>query len=617
MVAIDWSKLLTQGLPALTGLNPSANTSTGGFSFGLPRLLEQGGGIAALLAGLQNQPTVEIPNYQDFASPAGNASTSYLRGAFESPADPFAPGGVFEKYLPFIEQQEKSLLDDVQQRALAGLPGSLSARMGGGELADIRSAAANELLPRRQALFGDLTRENMARQQQAATTLGTLERFGQDSGFKAALTGAQNAAEFERQRNNQLAQLGLALLLGGGGGSGTTVNVGGQPGGAGTGTGTGTGAGTGQGGAQGALSSLASYLQGQLSPAQLAQQLLTPSNIGNIGNYLLQAGGVNSQLGQAISQALGTTLGVDAAMAGQGLSGVTVMTSYGSQIPIEALSGISTPAGTSAAGIAGAVGKDFGLPGAGLLGPAGIGSGAALLSSLGAGAAGFGAGTLASNLGQNQFQATAGGALGGAALGFATGGPIGAAIGAVVGGITGLMKEGGQQKAQKAEFLKADLDSQKDQVYELGNIGAEFMARIPGLPQTVMNDFASKVQQLASTSDSPADEQAQVAGMIKAVLDQYGAGLDRNVLRGEFIDYMTRNTFTSGNSAYGGGAPLNFIGAPNIGAGGQVTSWRELAGLKSGGHLPYGGRFLVGENGPEILDAAPGTTVIPLLSGRN
>src|SRR3990167_1795658 len=203
-MAIDWTKLLTQELPI------NLSTSTGGVSLGLPRGLEQAGGVAALIAGLRDQPTVNIPDYQSFASPAGNASTSYLRGSFEAPADPFAPGGVYEGYKPFLEQQENELLNNVQQRAIAGMPGSLTTQMGGGELSDLRTAISSELLPRRQALFADLTRENQSRQMEAALGLGGQERLGQYAGFSAALQGAQQSAEAERQRNNQLAQLGIA-----------------------------------------------------------------------------------------------------------------------------------------------------------------------------------------------------------------------------------------------------------------------------------------------------------------------------------------------------------------------------------------------------------------------
>src|SRR3990167_346921 len=45
----------------------------------------------------------------------------YLTGLFQSPSDPFATGGLYEQYLPLIEQQKNTLLNDVQTRALAGL----------------------------------------------------------------------------------------------------------------------------------------------------------------------------------------------------------------------------------------------------------------------------------------------------------------------------------------------------------------------------------------------------------------------------------------------------------------------------------------------------------------
>ena len=73
-------------------------------------------------------------------------------------------------------------------------------------------------------------------------------------------------------------------------------------------------------------------------------------------------------------------------------------------------------------------------------------------------------------------------------------------------------------------------------------------------------------------------------------------------LRQEFIDYMISNTFTSGNSSFGGGAPKDLI---------QV--WSRKAGLRYGG-LTTRRVHLVGEAGPELLIAKPGTArVIPLL----
>src|SRR3990167_1525629 len=95
---------------------------------------------------------------------AAGPAQNYLTGLFQQPANPFAAGGLYEQYLPMIEQQKNTLLNDIQTRAAAGLPSGLSPAMGGAELAMIRNAAANQIAPSYQALFADLTRENQARQ---------------------------------------------------------------------------------------------------------------------------------------------------------------------------------------------------------------------------------------------------------------------------------------------------------------------------------------------------------------------------------------------------------------------------------------------------------------------
>src|SRR3990167_6316801 len=205
----NWSSLLNAGLPLISNLTSNPTLT------GLPRTLEQVGGITSLISGLRDQPTVTIPNYSDFASPYGINASNYLQGAFQNPADPFAPGGTYEQYLPLLNQQKTQILNDAQQRIIAGLPGGLSTSMGGSEIGAIGEALQKRIAPSYQALFADLQRENLSRQLQAATTLGGYEKVGQQAGFEAALQGAQQAAEAERNRNAQLVQLGLALIAGG------------------------------------------------------------------------------------------------------------------------------------------------------------------------------------------------------------------------------------------------------------------------------------------------------------------------------------------------------------------------------------------------------------------
>ncbi|KKL99486.1 hypothetical protein LCGC14_1813930, partial [marine sediment metagenome] len=184
----------------------TSNTTT----TGLPRGVEQLGGAAALIASLRDQPTVEIPEFGSFASPAGAASTGFLQSIFESPTDPFATGGLFESQSTLLAEQEKRVLDDIQQRFIAGLPQSLSSAQGGQEIGAIRDVAVRQLIPRRQALIAELSSQNIDRQIKAAQSLAELERIGQFAGFQATLEGATRSAEAERERNNRLAQLGIA-----------------------------------------------------------------------------------------------------------------------------------------------------------------------------------------------------------------------------------------------------------------------------------------------------------------------------------------------------------------------------------------------------------------------
>ena len=167
------------------------------------------------------------------------------------------------------------------------------------------------------------------------------------------------------------------------------------------------------------------------------------------------------------------------------------------------------------------------------------------------------------------------------------------------------------QKAQKAEFRRDDVSSQLDQVNEIGNIGAQFLADL-GVSQDVMNAWASKIQGLAAASEGPGDEQGMAAQELGRLLSEKLGGAASSKapqLRAQFISYMMGATFTSGNSSYGGGAPANFI-----------ESWAGMAGLKDGGLIPHGGAAVVGEEGREIVKMTPrGAMVIPMkrqLGGR-
>ena len=232
---------LNQGLGAFFPASPQGATT-----FGLPRGLEQLGGAASLIAGLRDQPTVTIPEYQSFASPEGTAAKGFLRRGFESPADPLAAGGIFERYLPAFEREEQRSLDQLQQIYGAAFPASAGMQ---GSATEALRRASGEFAQNRQKLIADLTRENQERQRLMATSLAGLEGTGQFAGFEAALIAAMQSAEAERQRNANLAALGLMLLTDRQGNQ-QIVNVGGQT------TTVGGAGGTGPGGAIQSLSDL-------------------------------------------------------------------------------------------------------------------------------------------------------------------------------------------------------------------------------------------------------------------------------------------------------------------------------------------------------------------------
>lgn len=513
-MALDYTSLINTGVPLLTSLLGNRQIP------GLPITTNQAGGAAALIAGsLAKQPSVTIPDYASFASPYGISASNYLQGAFTNPADPFAAGGTYEKYLPLLKQQQTKILNDAQQRIIAGLPTSLSTAMGGREIGSIGEALQNRIAPSYQALFADLQRENLSRQLQAATTLGGYEKFGQQSGFEAALEGAKQTAEAERNRNAQLVQLGLSLIQGG-------------------------------------------------NP-QAGQALLAQAQAGQGGTAGQQGG-----IGQALQQSLG----------GGGVTPGQPFAPIGQMNAADIIGQMQ--AGTLSASEGMALLSKFA--------PQLIGGGALVAN--------------ASNIGQNQFQSAATGAAGGAIAGSAFG-PVGTAIGAVAGGLYGLFGEHKDQQAMKAAMHQSDLDSQADAVQEIGTF---FQQRLSGLGvdtsafSNLMSTYVNDIH--AGPSGHGGQYELAVAGgkLLLQAIQQRNPSITALSqvpgLRQEFIDYLTRSTFTAGNSIYGGGPPTQ-----------TFPDWANLAGLAQGGTLPAGGEFVVGERGPELLRAAPGSQVFPML----
>lgn len=451
-------------------------------------------------------------------------------------------GALNEEYRPYLEQQRNQLLDQSQQRFIAGQPSSFSTAMSGPEIGAIRNAITNQILPGERAHIADIGQYLLS---QGGSAAGRLLDYAKPDPL-----------------GEYLATLGVNLLGGRGGQAG-------QPG---------TGGG------------------------------------GQLGQQLLSAFGGNTSVGDAISQAVGlaNTAGDASKLTALLSSGILKGTPF--PIGLQA----STPAGQAVqqAINAGLVESPAAISTSGAGGGVLASPLATVLGLAGAGAVGYGAGQLVSRVGQNQFQSSAGGALAGAAAGAAIGSAvpgIGTAVGAVVGGIAGLFGgfggERGQQAQEKAMRLASDADSQKDQILELGNIGAQFGQQL-GIPTSVVQAFMAQAQQLADTSASPADEQTMIAQALGTMLRQYvpaeqWAALAPQ-LRRQFIDYMTRNVGTAPNERFGGG--------PNPES---IQQWAGMIGLSRGGFVNRPSNALVGERGVELAHLEPGSYVIPFDYSRN
>lgn len=281
-----------------------------------------GGGfnIGSVLGGLLNPQTMAGgaallgANALDREPGEIGEARQFLRNEFTSPnaiADRYTQqiGAFTGAYEPLLQQQEKQILDQAQHRIVAGLPASFSPSMGGGEIGAIRSAITNELVPRRQALLGDIGRQVLGMQDSAARAL-----------LESGRTDPTAAA---------LGQLGAALLAGQGGGAGGTGGAGGGLGGLLSSL-LGGGQGGGQGGAGGLQGILSSLLGG--GDAGLAGPgLLGASGAGSLTALLSSLGagaggyGVGSLLGGKLGGATDSQgLGALGGAGGGALTGFAV-----------------------------------------------------------------------------------------------------------------------------------------------------------------------------------------------------------------------------------------------------------------------------------------------------
>ena len=97
----------------------------------------------------------------------------FLRNQFTSPVA-LSQGlsqqvqGLGTYFEPLLRQQENQVLNQTQQRVAAGRPTSFSTAIGGPEVSALRAASEDVLVPRRQALYGELGLNALNQQTNAA-----------------------------------------------------------------------------------------------------------------------------------------------------------------------------------------------------------------------------------------------------------------------------------------------------------------------------------------------------------------------------------------------------------------------------------------------------------------
>lgn len=440
--------------------------------------------------------------YSAVALPSANTAEGFLTNQVTSPDDPFAAGGVYERYKPILAREEGDVLSGLQTTLSKAFPANVGVVHQGPVQENLRRAT-EQFAINREGLVADLLREQQTRQQQAANSLldygqGALE-FQRGSARDILNTSKPDPTA------SAIANLGAMLLANQGSGTGTGgFNLSSLLGG---GQATGTGGG--------------SALQ-----AILQQVLRTGSSLGT--NAL---GGVQGLLSSIFGGGGGAAAGTDL---------LTQSAQFGGANGLAGTSGLTFSGGAAGAG----GGAASGLMGA-LTSPAAL--------AIAAAAAAYGGYKLGEK--NEGWADVPGWAKAGLILG--------------TGGLAAFPFLGADkgQKAQKAQFRTDDLASQLDQVYEIGNVGAGFLAEA-GVDQNVMSAWQAYVDEKARTYESPADEQGQVASELNRVLTTAGfpPGQRPAGWRQKWIDSLMASTFTSGNSSFGGGAPRDLIEGPWLSA---------------------------------------------------
>jgi hypothetical protein len=160
-MALDFNAMMQ----ILNGAGQLYNTLNNSVSSNGGNLGQSALGIGSMLAGANQKEPGEVTEARQF-----------LRNQFTSPnalTDQFTGqlGALNSEFQPYLDQQANRLLDETQQRYIAGLPSSLSPAMGGSEIGAIRDTTVNQILPGQRAFLGTLGLDLLGRQTSAAQNI--------------------------------------------------------------------------------------------------------------------------------------------------------------------------------------------------------------------------------------------------------------------------------------------------------------------------------------------------------------------------------------------------------------------------------------------------------------
>jgi len=471
---------------------------------------------AGLLAASTNQ---KPPGYVEEA-------TQYLRNRLAPTgiADQFSGqiGALAAEYQPLQEQQRNQLLDQTQQRFIAGQPSSFSTAMSGPEIAGIRNAIVNQILPAERAERARIGEYLLTTGGSAAND---LLRYAKPNPLSEAF-----------------GKLGGQLLSNG-------LGIGGQ-------------AGQGTAGQSGIGKALLDAFGGNTSVGDAISQAVGLANTSGDTSKLA------ALLSSGILKGTPFPMGLQASTP----AGQVIQQAINAGL-VESPAAIPTGA-ASGSGLATFLGSSLGT----VLGLAGIAAGGYGLGGL--------ASNLGQNQFQSSAGGALGGAAAGALAGTLIFPGVGTAIGAIVGGLGGffggLFGERSEQHALKAANLQSDLSAQANAVQQIGSF---FATALQGSGIDAAS-FMNYVRQQVAQSESPENEQGNVAAeggrlLLQAIQRTQPTITSLNQvpgLRQSFIDQMLGTVYNAQNapafSTADAGSYANWAG---LARGGYIRRPNTLA----------------------------------------